>query len=337
MRARVPSSRRAAAAAALLIVAGTVVLGLPSPVHSAAVRAPIHVSSKGATTAAIPNAWNNGAIALAFPTPGPSFTVSALSNQTLMAAQSLTGLAEVNATDTIVSTASFSSRNVTWSFASNAVAQGTAVVLTAAVPVRPASGEWESGDDGPDSSSTIGVANVTITFELNSSTQGNPWSLSYSLNVTGWPWLHTVDQVGVEARSNTTLPSTYWTPVGSNRLDERSRVSDQTIASFVWGASARAHYPNGSGEDSSVGSYRNLSSGGSAYLVRLEFVSVTGGYSSLSYDPWLSLVPPGGSPSRLTAWVLTPASIAVVGGAAIGTVALGVVARSRRLPPETDL
>jgi hypothetical protein len=145
------------------------------------------------------------------------------------------------------------------------------------------------------------------------------------------------DAVGVEVRSNTTSAADYWLPEGANRLSELSRSENATVASFVWGSTAKAVYPGGSSEDGGVGSYQNLSANGSHYLVRLEFVSVTGGYSALSYDPWLSLTPLSAAVGKAAAWILTPTSIAVIAGAASGTLVLALAASRRRSPPESEL
>lgn len=337
MRDRVPPHRRGVAATALLIVAGVLALSLPHSPQAASGANPVPLVS-GTTIGGISPeySWNNGRVALTFPAAQPSFSVTSLSDPSLTAAQTLTGLAELNLTDTILSFASFSSPAVSWVVTSQMGTQGTNVVLTGAVPVVASGGEWESGDDSARGNITIGVANVTITFSLNASSSSNPWGVSYSLNVSQWPWLHGADSVGVEVRSNAAAAPDYWMSSGSNRLTELSRTTNQAVAAFAWGDTAKARYSGGNSQDASIGAYQNLSSNGSTYLVRLEFGTVTGGYTSISYDPWLSIIPPG-SAGRLAAWLVTPTSLAIVAGGSAATIALAIVARARRSPPETGL
>lgn len=337
MRDRVPSLTPGRAAAVCLLVAGVLALSLPSASHAFASQSLSGTAFGGQVVSASAQTWNNGRIALTFAGPYPSFSVVSMTDSSVSVNQSLTGLAELNATDAIRSFASFGAPGVTWSLSSSSTPQRTAVVLMAAVPVKSSGGEWESGDDSGGGNGTIGTANVSITFGLNASSTSNPWSVSYSLNVSGWPWLHPADAVGVEVRSNATSPSAYWASGGANQLTELSRAHQQPLASFVWGATAKAQYSGGSIQDSYIGSYRNLSAGGSGFLVRLEFGSVTGGYTHLSYDPWLAIVPSGASLGKLAAWVLSPTSLAVIVGGGAASVILAGLARSRRSPPESGL
>lgn len=325
------------AVAILAVVLGLLAVSLPTAAweHSSEVA-----GSGGHLASAIgspPGVWNNGRVVLTFPTNSPSFSVAPLSAPSESVTQTLGGLAEVNASDVILSFASFVAPTVDWTESSVTGAQGSDVMLTATVPVVASGGDWESGDDSGGGNVTIGEANVTVAFALNASTSSNPWSVAYTLNVTDWPWLHFADSVGVEVRSNVSSAAGYWVPQGVNQLTEVSRSSQRPLASFVWGDNATARYSGGQSEFSSVGAYSQLSANGTSSLVRLEFGSVTGGYTSLSYDPWLAIIPAGGSVAQLAAWVVTPTFLAILAGGAAGTLVLAAFARSRRLPPESDL
>jgi hypothetical protein len=337
MRDRVPSPRAGRVAAVCLLVVGVLAINVSALPHVGSSSSSATGPAFGESVSASSQSWNNGRIALSFAGPYPSFTVSSLSNSMASANQTLTGLAELNTTDFIVSFASFSAPGVVWSVSSSATAQVTEITLSGRVPVISSGGEWESGDDSGGGNTTIGAANVTIVFGLNASTSPNPWSVSYTLNVSGWPWIHASDSVGVEVRSNVTAPSAYWAAGGANQLTELSRTDQRALATFTWGALAQARYSGGTVEDSSVGTYSNLSAGGSSYLVRLEFGSVTGGYSSLSYDPWLAILPSSSSLGKLAAWVLSPTSLAIIAGGGAASLVLAVLARARRTPPETGL
>jgi hypothetical protein len=338
VRVRVPSGRESAPwAGALVVVAVVSLCLLPSVGAGNVTSAPSVARGDLVPAGPSPWSWNNGVLQLSFSGASPAFTVTALQNQSVTATQTLSGLAELNANDSILSFASFTASRVAWSFSANTSGSAPAIVLSASVPVFSSAGEWESGDGAEDDNGPIGAANVSISFALNSSVSANPWSLSYTLNVSHWPWLHAADSVGVEVRSNATAASDYWVPHGSNRLDERSRAANQSIASFAWGSSTVARYPGGRSEDGGVGSYRNFSANGSHYLVRLEFVSVSGGYTALSYDPWIALTPATPNAQGLTAWALSPTSGAILAGAGAGTLALALVVARRRVRPESDL
>jgi hypothetical protein len=211
------------------------------------------------------------------------------------------------------------------------------VTLQGTVPVTNYSGEWESGDDSPEPNGTNGNVSVAIAFDLNGTGSTNPWTITYSLNVSGWPWLNTSDALGVEVRSNLSTASGRWVLGGGHSLTAESASTHARLASFTWGVLARAVYSGGGEEDSNVGSYHNFSTNGASSLVRLEFGAVSGGYSALSYDPWLGIVPVHLSVGSLAAWVLTPGSWAVLGAGGAGTILLAVWTRSRRTPPESGL
>jgi hypothetical protein len=67
----------------------------------------------------------------------------------------------------------------------------------------------------------------------------------------------------------------------------------------------------------------------------LLFGSVTGGYRSLSYDPWLALNPDAFH-SGLAAWLVTPEGLAALALGAGIVLALAVIAHRRRLEPGTE-
>lgn len=286
---------------------------------------------------------SNGWVDLSFPTTGPSFTLTSVTNQSLTVLQSLTGLAEVTNTDKIVSFARFDAPNTTWSTTLGAEAGATSLVLAADVPVVASTGDWESGDGGNESRPAVPVdaplVSVAITFRLNDSQGLSPSTVSYSLNVTGWPWVNaTTDAVGLQVRSNLTLGVGYWQPAGNYSLMGVAVGTRTPLASFAWGASASAQYPVGSPQEGGVGAYRNLSADNSSSLVRLEFISVQGGYSALAYDPWLEVfAPPAKLASALEAWVVTPTALAALGAGGALAVLFAGLARSRRVPPEHGL
>ncbi len=280
----------------------------------------------------------NGLVRVDFPTAAPSFTMASVANGSLALSQTLGGLAEVNTTGQIVAFALFGGGGVAWSGSTGGSSAATSVHLQAAVPARLASGEWESGDDTQEGgTASLGSANVSLTFTLNSSSGPTPTTVGYVLNVTGWPWQNATDSLGVEVLTNTTGPSGYWQSNGANSIAERSNATGGTVATYAWGTSATATYANGRESNSSVGAYHNVSTNGQSSLVRLDFGTVSGGYRSLDYDPWLTLEV-GNPLSRLVpAWLLGPDALVTIGAGAALSVVLAAVALRRRRSPESEL
>ncbi len=312
--------------AGVVPVAGTALGGGVSPVLPTEL-----VRSAGAFE------WSNGHVAVDFPSAAPVFSVSSASNASLAVSQTLGGLAEVNPSGQIVSMASFLPSRLSWNLTHTYGPQGTTVLLRSDVPVLSANGEWESGDDSPSPSDGIGNVSVSIAFTLNDSSGPSPSTVAYSLNVSAWPWYNGNDSLGLEVRSNLSATIGYWQASGTRAVTGISRATSDAFVRFSWGASARTFYANGNEGESSVGTYHNYSANGSSSLVRLDFTPVEGGYSALSYDPWVELLTPGPTEAGLAAVVLTPLSLgALVTGAAV-TGVLAWVARRRRVPPETGL
>lgn len=326
-------------AGAGLLVVSLLALGILS---SAAMAVPSHgrVTSGSPFVPAqgSPRTWSNGKVTLDFPWDRPTFSLAAVNNSTMVVNQSLTQIAEIAPNRTIVSVASLSNGPSPWQFAAVSTPSSTTVNVSAMVAVFPGGGEWESGDDSTNYSRAVGFANVTFTFVLNASTAANPYGLEYDLAITGWPWAQSTDTLGVEVRSNASYANGIWKANGLQALSEVSLGSGRAIADFNWAGAATAYYTGGSHEDSSIGSYQNLSNGGQDYLIRLEFAAVTGGYTSLAYDPTIAFVVPGPPvPSIVPAWVLTQSSLEILGGGAGLCLGLAILARVRRTPPDSGL
>lgn len=281
--------------------------------------------------------WENGAIRLGFPTLQPVFTVGAVSDPTDLVKQTITGIAEINGSNSIVSFASFETVDANWTLTAHTNPSVTSVTLNATVPVNSSGGAWESGDDSSGENESVGFVNVTIGFGLNGSSSPDPWTIGYTLNVSEWPWLNSSDSLGVEVRSSLAPALGYWASGAGDTVDALNSSSHAPFARFAWGANARTEYSGGGSADSSVGTYRNISSGGASSLVRLDFGSVTGGYTSLSYDPWVGILPAPLTAGNLASLILTPESLAVLALGGSGAFLLASWARTRRTPPESGL
>lgn len=313
----------------LLLAAASLV-----PVPNGTIHGPARISPAAAGPAGI--ALSNGLVAVAFSGPVPILDMNSSSNPVVLT-QTLRGLAEVNGSSEIVAYAYFEARGFRWNATSFASPSGTTAVFSAAVPVRSSTGEWDSGEgSGEGENTSFGTVNVSIAFTLNDSSGPAPRTLSYTLNVSSWPWQHPNDSLGLEVLTNASGTSGAWATSGPSELSMHASANNSTLATYAWGASAVAGYRDGMEAESSVDSYRNVSTSGLDSLLRLDFAMVQGGYESLEFDPWLSL-PAAGLPSPIPAWVFTPSSVTVLGIGTGLTVALAMVVRRRRRPPGEDL
>ena len=320
------------AAIALAVALTTSLVGAVGP----AIGHGLPAASNRAGAAAF--SLTNALVRADFPTAAPTFTLTSVANASLGLSQSLGGLAEVNRTGYIVAFALFGGPGVAWSGSTGGSSASTWVHLRAAVPARPASGDWESGDDAQEGgNASLGSVNVSLTFTLNSSSGPSPTTVGYLLNVTGWPWISTTDSLGVEVLTNTSGPSGYWQSNGVNSITERSSTTGGTVATYAWGTSATATYASGQESDSSVGAYHNVSTNRQSSLVRLDFGTVTGGYRSLGYDPWLTLVVESPLSRLVPAWLLGPDALVTIGAGTALSIALAAVALRRRRAPESEL
>ena len=312
-----------AGAIAILVLAGLLVSGAVSFVSAGAAQP--SPASQVLPTAADPT-WSNGLLKVNFIGAGPAFTVLSASDSRIGIGQTLSGLAEVNTTGHLVALAAFNAPGIAWSFLPQQAANGITVTMTADLNVTRASGYWEGGDDSSeDGSGHLGATHATVVFYLNASSSSTAWTVAYTLNVTGWPWSHRSDSLGIQVNSTTLQSSAMWTPSTNNSIRDVS--ASTTIATYLWGAGATVHYTNGTASLSAVESDRNQSEWGNESFVRLDFGAVSGGYTSLEYDPWITLNP---SAFKLPAWVFTPATLETSGGALALVAVLAAVATVRR-------
>ena len=269
----------------------------------------------------------NGLVSVAFAGPQPSVSLNATTNPVVVS-QTLRGLAEVTGSGQIVAYADFVGPELVWNLTRSTSPNATTVRCSAAVPAYSATGDWESGD-GSSQNASMGSVNVSVTYTLNDSSGPSPRTLSFTLNVSGWPWGESNDSLGLDVRTNATGATGLWTPTAPNALSMLGNGAATRYSTFAWGGSAVARYGSGQEDDSPVSAYHNISSSGLDSLVRLGFTAVPGGYASLGFDPWLSLfsVLPG---VPVPAWVFGPASLATIGSGAALTIGLAVVAVRRR-------
>ena len=333
MRGREDPLRGRAKLVASIVAAALLSSGGLTFASSTSAAAPHPATPPGAFAA-----WSNGVVNLTFPADVPRFSLASAANGSVLSDQTLSGLAEISASGAIVAFASFLRNSTHWGFTARSDASG--VVIFASSVVRPfaSGGEWESNGSAGVGDEAAGVALVNLTFYLNDTL--NSSSVSYDLAVSGWPWFQGNDTLGLEVRSNASATGGSWSANGSNSIDAFRPGAMSPYARFSWASTATALYTGGGEADSSVGSYRNLTAT-HGFLVRLQFSAVTGGYSTLNYDPMLTLlwVPHAGLPGTppLPAWAFTPVSLVVLAAAGGGSLALAILGARRRRPPDHGL
>ncbi len=296
-------------AAAILLLAAVVAVGSATAAPAAPGRAAAAVGAAASTGPML--SVGNGRVNLTFPGPFPAYTVAA-PGAPIAVTQTLAGIAEVTPDGYLVAYAGFEAADLRWNFTSTAAAGGTVVAATAAVPANATGGDWESGDDGAPTGG-LGSVNVSIEWSVNASSAPNPSTVAYTIRVSDWPWQHAEDALGIEVLTNATGGGAgVWAPSGADAL---ALTAGTGGASFRWGSSAVADYATGRAADGAVeDAYRSISPNGQTTLIRLDFTNVTGGYSHLRFDPWLTVLGPTSAPVP-AAWI--------VGGGALGAVAAG--------------
>lgn len=331
-------SRIATVALVALMLASTVLWVPVAPNHFRERTTALPGAS--ATTALVsPNVWDNGRVRLVFPNPFPAFSVQSDQNPNLSSAHVLTGVAELTPSGNVTTYASFGGQYANWGFSSLQGPNATMIWMNATLHVFGASGSWESSDDVSEYSDANGTARVVLTFYLNGSSSPDPAAVRFTVNVTKWPWANASDSLGfgfvaVAVAGSRIVPGTV-----PNSLDEVSVTNHSTLATLSWASNATVRYRAGAGDTSSVGTYQAFAANGTNSTVHLRFGAVSGGYSDLSFDPWIRLnltafrailSPP------LPAWVFTTSTLETLGLATVVVVALAAVAsrsRSRDPPP----
>jgi len=140
----------------------------------------------------------------------------------------------------------------------------------------------------------------------------------FDVAMSGWPWVNAGDSLGVEVGA-TAQQQTFFTYTASNDTVAELWSSNRTVASslvFDPTANATAGDVNSTLEVSDqVGLYPTVASPNIAFAL-LSFQG-TGGYSTLTYDPWIDF---GAAPAVVGPPVLPS------GGAALPWVAVGAIA-----------
>ena len=226
--------------------------------------------------------------------------------------------------------------------------------------VTNASGTWSPNDTWSGtgaqwnvSNTTVGTTTIGVTFYLfNSSagaeantTENTSLSVEFGFAVGPWPWLSSTDSLGFGLESRGAEGSHFVYNQPSRTLQEEWNSTNYTFASIVFGTGAEIEYPNESLSEATVseqaGVY-NAGTPGRESVVLVTFGGVTGGYSFVSYDPWVVFSPgttvsPPSPPPAGAGWPAWVVLALVLVAAVVAMSTLGVfVMRERRLRREGE-
>ncbi|MDE1837973.1 MAG: hypothetical protein KGJ23_15335 [Euryarchaeota archaeon] len=178
------------------------------------------------------------------------------------------------------------------------------------------------------------MASVTLTFYLRWG-GANDSSLSFELNESGWPWVSSSDQLGVELDSTAATGSEVAYSPGSTTLSEAQSGGGSVEANLALGPNAATS--GGAPTSLSVSTQAGIFSSGASNNLAAILLTLggPGGYAGFSYGPSLTFFP---LPAKVAPQTLGILSIAAIGLVVVAAVILGVLGiRARRVPPEADL
>lgn len=288
--------RRLLAGVSVLLVLLVVLAGLAAahgPSRSGAITtgsAPLD-GEENQTTHPSPFTWSNGEVSLTFAGETPTFYVSSSTINRTNISVGVRGLAEVTPVGSIDAIAPFSQEGIGWNLTWTNTSTGVQVNLTGAVPVGAASGNWSSSEWPEEEGGSLGAVPIRLTFHLtdrgNASSQ---WAVKFDLGVHGWPWVSRSDSLGLVLVSHA-VGATSFEHGSDDGVGEYANATGSLVATLSWGPSAQVTYANGKSANATVLSNSSFASDDSETQVRLLFAGAAGGYSSLFYDPTVTVNP----------------------------------------------
>jgi hypothetical protein len=198
---------------------------------------------------------------------------------------------------------------------------------------------WAPGDE------VLGTTDLSVVFHLASGSLAGTSRVKFDISVAGWPWVSPADALGlaVAVQSDSQPIGVHFVYVASNDTIWQVRDrNDGAASSLSFGPTARATGPSpGSlGVSDQFGVVSPTTNYSTAYAL-LTFGG-PGGYTGLTYDPWIAFGVPGPVLSNAAPppshdggaslpWIAVGGIAAAVGG--LGAIAYQV----RRRPVEFDL
>lgn len=282
-----------------------------------------------------PFTWTDGAVDLTLAGATPSFYVSSPAANRSNVSVTVLGVAEIAPNGTIDAIGGLSSEMIGWSLRwVNSTAGGVQVNLTGSVPVGSAHGFWNASELPEMDGGILGSSTVRLVFHLANGTGGtSPWTVTFDLGVGGWPWVNGSDRLGVVLGLRAVGAASF--RQGTDNVEENANGTGDLVATLAWGPSASVSYANGTAATAMVSSGASASGYERQTLVRLLFGGVRGLYTSLYYDPSVTLnpaatfvrsVPPGAGPFG---WLSTNGGVVGVGAGLAVVAVLGWTAFRR--------
>ena len=158
--------------------------------------------------------------------------------------------------------------------------------------VNNTTGNWNMNDPlgagWPQGNQDLGNVNVTVDFHVVHSGTAR-WEIKFDFKEAGWPWLSHNDHLGLLLGAHAPVRSTPTYFPGNRTLVYFDNATRASLGGFNYAGNATA-----AGPDSPLGvgvaagsSYPPNPLGHATTMVMLNFTGGPGGYSSLTYDPWV--------------------------------------------------
>lgn len=162
---------------------------------------------------------------------------------------------------------------------------------------------WGSGPQWTNGTAVLGVTTLAVDFHLfNASPQGpanGSYRVKFDLNIAGWPWASRSDSLGIGLQALGAGGAHFAYVASANTLAESWNANDAPFVNLTFGNVAGTTSASGATGTAQVGVDAGLFAGGTPdrqAVTLLTFQNTSGGYSQLSYDPWVAFSGPSSSP-----------------------------------------
>lgn len=180
----------------------------------------------------------------------------------------------------------------------------------------------------------LGLSTLTVVFHFSNESGNTSDRVEFAVSVTGWPWVSANDVLGIELGATAETATYFAYSTATSTLSEMWDASGAVATNLTFGPVANT--TGGSASELKVTEQVALQPGGPTPTVASVLLTFNGpgGYSNLTYDPWIIFGP---SEARTIVAAAT-LPILAVGAIVVAVGGLGWVAyRARRKPIEEGL